>query len=94
MSGESDRRRSPGNDDAIVGGMIPPQRLGMTFPIYMNIYSDCYNCSSQHSQRQELTEYTIVCPRCGLSQVAMTTVMHTISACDLCCYRMFFMYVK
>ena len=78
MSEGSDRRRSSGYDDATAGGMITSQRLGMVFPTYMNIYCNSYKSSCLHSQRQELTEHTVVCPRCHRRQVAVTVVVHTI----------------
>ena len=44
--GESDRRRSPGNNDATAGGMTAAQRLGVIFLTYMDIYRDSHQYGS------------------------------------------------
>ena len=64
--------------------MAATQRLGVIFLTYMNIYHDSNQSGCQYGERQELAEYAVVCPRCILGQVALTTMMHTVGTFGLC----------
>jgi hypothetical protein len=83
--GKSDRRRSPGYDVATVDGMKAAQRLGVTFLTYMGIYRDSQHNGCQHRQREELAQHTVVRPSCHCRQVAMTIMMHAVSALRFYC---------
>ena len=78
--GKSDRRRSPGNDVATAGSMTSAQRLGVIFLTYMNIYCDSHHNGCQHRQRKELAQYAVMRPSCHSSQMAVTIMVHAITA--------------
>ena len=90
----SDRRRPPRNNDTTAGGMAATQRLGVVFLTYMNIYRDSNQSGCQYGERQELTKYTVVRPRCILGQVAMTTMMHAVGTFRLRNYHTVLMHVN
>ena len=60
---------------------------------YMNIYCDSRHSGSQHLQRQELAQHTVVRPRRRRRHVTMTTMVYAVVA--LCRYRLaLLMYVN
>lgn len=80
----SDRWRPPSHNDATAGGVIAIQRLGMILPTNMKKKRDSNDSGCQHLQQLELTQHTIVCPRCRRRQVSMTTMMDAIGALRFC----------
>ena len=60
--GKSDKRRSPGYNNATAVGTIDIQRLGITFITYKSRYRDSQHNGYQHRQREELAQHTVVCP--------------------------------
>ena len=82
--GKSDRRRSPGNDGATAGSITAAQRLGKIFLTYMDIYRDSHHNGCQHRQREELTQNTVVRPSSHSRQMAVTIMVHAVTAFCIC----------
>jgi hypothetical protein len=58
---------------------------GMENPYCMKDKGNRHNGSRHVCQREKLAEYTVVCPRCHLRQMAMTTVVNTVGTlCHRC----------
>ena len=82
--GNSDRRRSPGNDNATADGMKAAQRLGVIFLTYMDIYRNSHYSGCQHRQREELAQYAVMRPSCHCRQVAVTIMVYAVTTFSIC----------
>ena len=69
--------------------MTAAQRLGVIFLTYMDIYRDSHQYGSQHRQRKELAQHTVVRPGCHSRQVAVTIMVHAVSALRFYCLTCF-----